>query len=75
MIQKMRRTQHSPISPHGNHQIDIGQMLSIQFDTINTGKRNVVVAENGEEGFDTGFVGVVAWFETGPSEGFGGLSS
>ena len=75
VIQKMCCTQYRPISSHGNHQIHILQMLSIQFHSIHTGKINIVAAKNVEEITDAVFMGLVAWFKTFPAKGFGGLSS
>lgn len=75
MIQKMRRTQHRPVPSHGNHQIHICQMLSVQLHAIHARKCHVVGAEDGEERFDAFLVRVVARFKASPAEGFGGLAT
>ena len=48
MIQKMRRTQHGPIPAHGNHQVHIGQMLPVQFDTIDARVFDVILTQDRE---------------------------
>ena len=60
MIQKVRRAQHRPISPHGNHQVDVRQVLPIQLDAIDARIGDVVGLEDRQEAFDALLVGMVA---------------
>lgn len=58
MIQKMGRAQHRSIPAYGNHQVDISQMLPVQFDAVDTRKGNVVAAKDVQEIVDAFFM----WF-------------
>ena len=75
VIQKVGRTQHRPISTDCHDQIDIRQVLAIEFDPIDAGKVDLMVSKNAQQVIDTLLVSLVTRLQSFPSQCLGSLSS
>lgn len=75
MVKKMSGTKNSSISADGYNEIDIRQVLTIQFHPIDTGEIDLMMSKNAQQIVYTLFVCLVPRFQSLPSKSFGSLST